>query len=69
VQAALKVFFADQAGTAEVLDTIDGIGTDAARVLEQLATMAAGASEFPARAHTNVLSMRLITDIHATLYR
>ena len=68
-EAALKVFFADQAGTAEVRHTIDGIGTDAAHALEQLAMMASGASEFPARAHTNVLSMRLITDIHATLYR
>jgi len=68
-EAALKVFFAEQAGMAELCSTIDGIAADAVRSLEQLATMAAGASEFPTRANTTVLSMRLIADIHETLYR
>jgi hypothetical protein len=31
--------------------------------------MAAGEHEFPQRAATNVLSMRLVTDLHETLYR
>lgn len=68
-EAALKVFFADQAGTTELRATITGIRHDAASALERLGAMAAGEHEFPERAATNVLSMRLVTDLHETLYR
>lgn len=68
-EAALKVFFADQAGTTELRATITGIRHDAASALERLGAMAAGEHEFPERTATNVLSMRLVTDLHETLYR
>jgi DNA-binding PadR family transcriptional regulator len=68
-EAALKVFFADQAGITELRATITGIRDDAADALQRLGAMAAGEYEFAERNATNVLSMRLITDLHETLYR
>jgi PadR family transcriptional regulator, regulatory protein AphA len=68
-EAALKVFFADQAGTTELRATITGMRHDAASALERLGAMAAGEHEFPERTAMNVLSMRLVTDLHETLYR
>jgi hypothetical protein len=59
----------DKAGTTELRATITGIRHDAASALEQLGAMAAGEHEFPERTATNVLSMRLVTDLHETLYR
>jgi DNA-binding PadR family transcriptional regulator len=68
-EPALKVFFADQASLAALRATVDGIRADAARSLDRLAAMAGSESEFPERATTNVLSMRLITDIQQSLWR
>jgi len=68
-EAALKVFFADQGGIAELRATITGLRDDAANALQRLGAMAAGEYEFAERNATNVLSMRLITDLHETLYR
>jgi DNA-binding PadR family transcriptional regulator len=70
-EAALKVFFADRAGTEDVRATIDGVRRHAAAALERLAAMAAASadSEFPERARTNVLSMRLVADLQLTLQR
>jgi DNA-binding PadR family transcriptional regulator len=67
-EAALKVFYADRADIAQLRATIDGIREQASAALDQLAEMAGGAPQFPERADTNVLSMRLIADIHRTLY-
>jgi len=67
-EAALKLFFADQAGSAELRATVEGIRAHAAAALAELAGMAGGASEFPERVATNVLSMRLITDLHEAMH-
>ena len=45
-EAALKVFFADQAGITELRATITGIRHDAANALQRLGAMAAGEHEF-----------------------
>jgi PadR family transcriptional regulator, regulatory protein AphA len=66
-EPALKLFFADQGGTEEMRATVDGIRADAAHALDQLAGMAGHESEFPERMATNVLSMRLIADLHRTI--
>jgi DNA-binding PadR family transcriptional regulator len=67
-EAALRVFYADRGDTAQLRATIDGMREQACAALEQLAEMAGGESQFPDRADTNVLSMRLIADIHHTLH-
>ena len=68
-EAALKVFFADQAGPSELRATINGIRDDAVDALDRLGAMATGEHEFSERNTTTVLSMRLITDLHEALYR
>jgi DNA-binding PadR family transcriptional regulator len=68
-EPALKLFFADQAGDAELRATIAAIRQHAADALAQLAAMAHGEPRFPARMSTNVLSMRLIVDVHEAIAR
>ena len=46
---------------------VESIRGDAAAALTQLAEQASAASGFPERMKTNVLSMRLIADVHAAL--
>jgi DNA-binding PadR family transcriptional regulator len=66
-EAALKVFFGDQTGLAELRASIDLIGEQATESLRQLGAMAGGEQPFPERMHTNVLSMRLICDVHQAI--
>jgi DNA-binding PadR family transcriptional regulator len=68
-EAALKLFFADQSGLAEAAASVRAVRADARAALEQLAAMAAGEPRFPERTPTNVLSMRLVAEVHAALYR
>jgi DNA-binding PadR family transcriptional regulator len=68
-EGALKVFFADRSDAEKLRATIQGMRDQAAESLRQLAGMAAQESEFPERMRTNVLSMRLIADIHQALHR
>jgi DNA-binding PadR family transcriptional regulator len=67
-EGALKVFFADQGNTETLRATIQGIREQAAESLEQLAAIAASQSEFPERMATNILSMRLIAELHQALH-
>lgn len=65
-EAAMKLFFADQS-PAQLSALVAAIAEDAGRALAQLAAQAAAASAFPERMPTNVLSMRLVTDVHAAV--
>lgn len=66
-EPALKLFYVDQARD-QLGALVEAIRSDAAAALAQLGTQAAGASAFPERMPTNVLSMRLVTDVHAALH-
>jgi DNA-binding PadR family transcriptional regulator len=62
----MKLFYIDQA-PEQMRAVIESIRTDAAEVLTQLGAQASTDSAFPERMPTNVLSMRLVTDVHAAL--
>lgn len=66
-EGAIKLFFADQGDTEHLRATVDLLAEQAGEALDQLATMAASASAFPDRMRTNVLSMRLVSDVHQAL--
>jgi DNA-binding PadR family transcriptional regulator len=66
-EAALKMFIADRDSEVELRALVDGIRSDAEKALAQLGAQAAAASDFPERMPTNVLSMRLVTEVHAAL--
>lgn len=66
-EPALKLFFVDQ-DRQQLGVLVDAIRNDAAAALEQLGAQAALASAFPERMPTNVLSMRLVTDLHTALH-
>lgn len=65
-EPALKLFFADQAPSS-LPALVKAIRDDADNALAQLADQASHASAFPERMKTNILSMRLVADIHAAL--
>jgi DNA-binding PadR family transcriptional regulator len=62
----MKLFYIDQA-PEQIHAVIESIRSDAAEALAQLGAQASAASAFPERMPTNVLSMRLVTDVHAAL--
>ena len=64
---ALKMFIADRTNKVELQALVDGIRSDAAEALGQLGAQAATASAYPERMPTNVLSRRLVADVHAAL--
>jgi DNA-binding PadR family transcriptional regulator len=66
-EGAIKIFFADQAGTEQLRATVRLLSEQADDALDQLATLAAGAYDFPDRMRTNVLSLRLVSDVHQAL--
>jgi DNA-binding PadR family transcriptional regulator len=66
-EGAIKIFFADQAGTEHLRATVELLAEQTDDALDRLATMAAGAFTFPDRMRTNVLSMRLVSDVHQAL--
>jgi PadR family transcriptional regulator, regulatory protein AphA len=68
-EAALKLFFADQATPEQMRATVTGMSADAARAIDDLAAMASRESQFPQRMDTNVLSMRLIAEIHRAVLK
>lgn len=68
-EALLKLFFADRGDAARMRSTVAELGRDAARVLEGFAAMASGASQFPDRMPTNVVSMRLMAEMYAAMLR
>src|SRR5206468_2796499 len=61
------LFFADQDGTEHLRGTVEQLAEQADDALDQLATLAAGTLTFPERMRTNVLSMRLVSDVHQAL--
>src|SRR5690242_13987662 len=63
-EAALKLFFADRATPEQMRATVKGMSADATRAVEHLAALASRESQFPERMDTNILSMRLIVQIH-----
>lgn len=67
-ESALKLFFVDQ-DRAQMGVLVDAIRDDAAAALAQLGAQAEVASAFPERMPTNVLSMRLVADVHAALLK
>lgn len=66
-EGAIKLFFADQDGTEHLRATVEQLAEQANDALDQLATLAAGTLTFPDRMRTNVLSMRLVSDVHQAL--
>ena len=68
-EALLKLFFADRGDAALMRAAVAELGADAARVLAELAAMASAASQFPDRMPTNVVSMRLMTEMYAATLR
>lgn len=68
-EALLKLFFADAGDAARMRAAVAELRSDAARVLGEFATMASGASQFPDRMPTNVVSMRLMAEIYAATQR
>lgn len=68
-EALLKLFFADRSDAARMRSAVAELGRDAARVLEEFAAMASGASQFPDRMPTNVVSMRLMSEMYAAMQR
>jgi DNA-binding PadR family transcriptional regulator len=66
-EGAIKIFFADQAGTEHLRATVELLAEQADDALDQLATLAAGAFAFPERMRTNVLSLRLVSGVHQAL--
>jgi DNA-binding PadR family transcriptional regulator len=66
-EGAVKIFFADQDGTEHLRSTVEQLAEQASDALDQLAALAAGAFTFPDRMRTNVLSMRLVSDVHQAL--
>jgi DNA-binding PadR family transcriptional regulator len=66
-EGAIKIFFADQAGTEQLRATVEQLVEQADDALDRLATMAAGQVNFPDRMRTNVLSLRLVSDVHQAL--
>ena len=67
-EGALKVFFADQSGLPVVRASIERMAEQAATALRELAVMAGGEQQFPDRMRTNVLSMRLVSDLHQAIH-
>jgi DNA-binding PadR family transcriptional regulator len=66
-EAAIKIFFADQGGTQHLRATVELLAEQSDDALDRLAALAAGAFNFPDRMRTNVLSMRLVSDVHQAL--
>ena len=66
-EGAIKIFFADQAGTEQLRATVQLLSEQADDALDQLATLAAGAYAFPDPMRTNVLSLRLVSEVHQAL--
>ncbi|HET6877553.1 MAG TPA: hypothetical protein VFH38_08500 [Jatrophihabitans sp.] len=68
-EALLKLFLAGRDDAARMRVTVAELGQDAERVLGEFAAMASGASQFPERMPTNVVSMRLMAEMYAALRR
>ncbi|MDQ2797949.1 MAG: PadR family transcriptional regulator [Actinomycetota bacterium] len=70
-EAAMKVFFADQETLDATRATVDGIRHEAAQAIQHLSTMTEetlnNRAPFPDRVPTNILSMKLVTDVHHAL--
>ncbi len=71
-EAVMKVFFADQGGPDELRRTIEGMRANAQAAVDRLSSFAAdaldGESPFPERLSTTMFPMRLISELHRTIY-
>ncbi len=66
-EGAIKIFFGDQAGTEHLRATVELLAQQADDALDRLAALAAGVLQFPERMRTNVLSLRLVSEVHQAL--